>query len=196
MLAHPVTLHHCPCYTISRSPDHKPLPNFSFGAGGVWQFSACSLRMQSTLQLMCVVAGEEEDLDLGKMVREGEVAWLHKADMPGSGPGHAEHAGETHQQGWHAQRQNPNSPDQGPAAARKRKQPPASRSASAYPGGSTPLLQPPPCSTACIHCLCAHPLLSASALAWALHPLILLGHHHFCQCFLKNASKRLFQASV
>ncbi|KAL3139922.1 hypothetical protein ABBQ38_004212 [Trebouxia sp. C0009 RCD-2024] len=85
--------------------------------------------------LLLYETGEEEDLDLGKMVRESEVAWLHKADMPasGSGSGHAEHAGQAHQQGWHAQRQAPHSPDQGPAAARKRKQPPASRSASAHP---------------------------------------------------------------
>ena len=119
---------------------------------------------------MCVVAGEEEDLDLGKMVREGEVAWLHKADMPGSGPGHAEHAGETHQQGWHAQRQNPNSPDQGLAAARKRKQPPASRSASAYPGGSTPLLQfsPRPAGL---------PASTASVHIHSFRRLLLLGHY-------------------
>lgn len=74
---------------------------------------------------LLVLTGEEEDLDLGKMVREGEVAWLHKADMPGSGPGRAEHAGELQQQAWHAQRQGPHSPDQ--AAARKRKDPPAGR---------------------------------------------------------------------
>lgn len=29
-------------------------------------------------------SGEAEDLDLGPMVRKGEVAWLHKHDMPGS----------------------------------------------------------------------------------------------------------------
>ena len=74
-----------------------------------------------------VVSGEEEDLDLGKMVREGEVAWLHKADMPGSASasGCAEHAQEVHEQAWHAQRQRPHSPDQ--AAVRKRKDPPAGR---------------------------------------------------------------------
>lgn len=29
--------------------------------------------------------GEAENLDLGPMVRKGEVAWLHKRDMPGTG---------------------------------------------------------------------------------------------------------------
>lgn len=85
-----------------------------------------------------VLTGEEEDLDLGKMVREGEVAWLHKADMPGSGSGRAE---ESHQQAWHAQRQGPHSPDQ--AAARKRKDPPASRHT--YPA-TRPALDNPGCT--------------------------------------------------
>lgn len=67
------------------------------------------------------IAGEEEDLDLGKMVREGEVAWLHKRDMPGVG--HAEHAGESNQQAWHAQKHSPASPQQG--NSRKRKEAPA-----------------------------------------------------------------------
>ena len=91
----------------------------------------------SVRNTVLVLTGEEEDLDLGKMVREGEVAWLHKADMPGSG--RAEHAEESQQQAWHAQRQGPHSPDQ--AAARKRKDPPAgrhtypaTRPASAHPG--------------------------------------------------------------
>lgn len=81
------------------------------------------LHSMSVHNIVSVLAGEEEDLDLGKMVREGEVAWLHKADMPGSGSGSG-HAKESHQQAWHGQRHNHQSPDQ--AAARKRKDPPAS----------------------------------------------------------------------
>ena len=93
---------------------------------------------------MSAATGEEEDLDLGKMVREGEVAWLHKADMPGSG--HAEHAEESNQQAWRAHKSTPHSPDQG--ASRKRKEPPtgqhsypASRPASAH-AGVLPMLPP------------------------------------------------------
>lgn len=86
--------------------------------------------------LQLPAAGEEEDLDLGKMVREGEVAWLHKRDMPGTG--HAEHAEDSNLQAWHGQKQSPPSPQQG--GARKRKEPPpgrhsqpASRPSSAQP---------------------------------------------------------------
>ncbi|DBA99749.1 TPA: hypothetical protein ACH3X3_012298 [Trebouxia sp. C0006] len=67
--------------------------------------------------------GEEEDLDLGKMVREGEVAWLHKRDMPGTG--HAEHAEDSNPQAWHGQKQSPPSPQHG--GGRKRKEPPPGR---------------------------------------------------------------------
>ena len=122
-----------------------------------------------------VLPGEEEDLDLGKMVREGEVAWLHKADMPGSG--HGQPAGESsRQQGWHAQRQAPHSPDQAPA--RKRKDPPAgrhthpaTRPALAHPGCSlslSPLTSLAsgvgiptvlnPSLTAFLHCLAFKPM--------------------------------------
>ena len=139
----------------------KELPNLPLVAGattwtihvthGLRQVKA-SQNIQFRQQLCTVPTGEEEDLDLGKMAREGEVAWLHKADMPGSG--RAEHAGEMHQQGWHAQKQNAHSPDQAAAAAaaRKRKEPPASRHtypasrpASAHPSGSAclcPTLSP------------------------------------------------------
>ena len=92
---------------------------------------------------LCGNIGEEEDLDLGKMVREEEVAWLHKADMPSSS--HADHAEVSPQQGWRGARQTPHSPDQ--AASRKRKDPPASRHThaasrltSAHPGALIPLL--------------------------------------------------------
>lgn len=148
---------------FSLSPDPKLA-----SAKLAYPWGVTSLCLQCSLQGVSVVAGEEEDLDLGKMVRESEVAWLHKADMPasGSGSGHAEHAGQAHQQGWHAQRQAPHSPDQGPAAARKRKQPPASRSASAHPGGPPPAPAQPISGTACILCLCATAIQLGSALAW------------------------------
>lgn len=103
-----------------------------------WPAQVTHVNAKRNRALLLYETGEEEDLDLGKMVREGEVAWLHKADMPGSG--HAEHAEESRQQGWHIHKQKPHSPDQG-AAARKRKQPPvsrhsypASRSVSAHAG--------------------------------------------------------------
>lgn len=108
------------------------------------------------------------------MVREGEVAWLHKADMPGSG--HAEHAEESRQQGWHIHKQKPHSPDQG-AAARKRKQPPvsrhsypASRSVSAHAGGS-PL--PPPSLSLALAASYTAPKLSLAL------PAPFLFHIHF-----------------
>ena len=68
-------------------------------------------------------AGEEEDLDLGKMVREGEVAWLYKRDMPGTG--HAEHAEAANPQPWQGHKQSPPSPHQG--GSKKRKEPPSGR---------------------------------------------------------------------
>lgn len=55
--------------------------------------------------------GEAEVVELGPMVRKGEVAWLHKRDMPGSEPA----AGRASQQ------QSPNSPQQ--AGSKKRKVP-------------------------------------------------------------------------
>ena len=57
------------------------------------------------------------------MVREGEVAWLHKRDMPGTG--HAEHAEDSNPQAWHGQKQSPPSPQHG--GGRKRKEPPPGR---------------------------------------------------------------------
>ena len=69
------------------------------------------------------IAGEEEDLDLGKMVREGEVAWLYKRDMPGTG--HAEHAEAANPQPWQGHKQSPPSPQQG--GSKKRKEPPSGR---------------------------------------------------------------------
>lgn len=62
-------------------------------------------------------------MDLGKMVREGEVAWLHKRDMPGTG--HAEHAEDSNLQTWHGQKQSPPSPQH--QGGRKRKEPPPGR---------------------------------------------------------------------
>ena len=56
---------------------------------------------------MCT--GEAEVLDLGPMVRKGEVAWLHKRDMPGSEAA----------VGRASQQHSPNSPQQ--AGSKKRK---------------------------------------------------------------------------
>ncbi|DBB06539.1 TPA: hypothetical protein ACH3X1_012083 [Trebouxia sp. C0004] len=82
--------------------------------------------------------GEEEDLDLGKMVREGEVAWLHKRDMPGTG--HAEHAEDSNLQAWHCQKPSPPSPQHG--GARKRKETPPGRHS--QPAGRPSSAQPAP----------------------------------------------------
>ena len=72
---------------------------------------------------MYCITGEEEDLDLGKMVRDGEVAWLHKRDMPRSGP--AQHAEDANHHSWQGQKQGLSGA--APGNSRKRKEPPAGR---------------------------------------------------------------------
>ena len=72
------------------------------------------------------------------MVREGEVAWLHKRDMPGTG--HAEHAEDSNPQAWHGQKQSPPNPQQG--GGRKRKEPaPGRQSQPTSRPSSAPLKQ-------------------------------------------------------
>ena len=57
------------------------------------------------------------------MVRDGEVAWLHKRDMPRSGP--AQHAEDSNHQSWQGQKQGLSGA--APGNSRKRKEPPAGR---------------------------------------------------------------------